>query len=74
MAFSKRPSAAFRTLCVFVVMEMRIAVGSPPQCHWPSHGGTDTAVFREALPGDHAYRLIIHDLDSIFAKEVDEGS
>src|SRR5215467_5523305 len=29
--------------------------------------------FREALPGDHAYRFVIHDRDSIFAAEVDKG-
>src|SRR5215467_5487985 len=29
--------------------------------------------FREALPGDHPYRFLIHDRDSIFAKEVDQG-
>jgi hypothetical protein len=29
--------------------------------------------FREALPGDHPYRFIIHDRDRIFAAEVDKG-
>jgi transposase InsO family protein len=28
--------------------------------------------FREALPGGHAYRFLIHDRDSIFSKELDE--
>jgi hypothetical protein len=28
--------------------------------------------FREALPGDHGYRFLIHDRDSIFSKELDE--
>src|SRR5215469_12156310 len=29
--------------------------------------------FREALPGDHPYRFLIHDRDCIFAAEVDRG-
>jgi hypothetical protein len=29
--------------------------------------------FREALPGDHPYRFVIHDRDRIFAAEVDKG-
>ena len=28
--------------------------------------------FREAVPGDHSYRFLIHDRDSIFSTEVDE--
>jgi len=31
-----------------------------------------TAAFREALPGDHLYRFLIHDRDSIFSKELDQ--
>jgi hypothetical protein len=27
--------------------------------------------FREAVPGDHTYRFLIHDRDSIFSTEVD---
>ena len=29
--------------------------------------------FREALPGEHPYRFVIHDRDSIFSKELDRG-
>ena len=29
--------------------------------------------FREALPGDHPYRFVIHDRDSIFSRELDKG-
>ena len=28
--------------------------------------------FHEAIPSDHSYRFLIHDRDSIFAKEVDQ--
>jgi putative transposase len=28
--------------------------------------------FREAIPGDHSYRFLIHDRDSIFSTEVDQ--
>jgi transposase InsO family protein len=28
--------------------------------------------FREALPGDHPYRFVIHDRDSIFSKQLDK--
>jgi putative transposase len=28
--------------------------------------------FREALPGDHPYRFVIHDRDSIFSRELDK--
>jgi transposase InsO family protein len=29
--------------------------------------------FREVLPGGHSYRFLIHDRDSIFSKELDQG-
>jgi len=29
--------------------------------------------FREALPGDHAYRFVIHDRDTIFSQRLDQG-
>ena len=29
--------------------------------------------FREALPGDHPYRFVIHDRDSIFSKQLGKG-
>ena len=29
--------------------------------------------FREAIPSDHTYRLLIHDRDAIFPKQVDQG-
>src|SRR5215831_7408417 len=66
-------TATFRTLYVFVVIEIgsrRIVhynVTANPTAEWTLQQ------FREALPGDHPYRFLIHDRDSIFAKEVDQG-
>src|SRR5215469_14806337 len=66
-------TAAFRTLYVFVVIEIgsrRILhqnVTAHPTAEWTLQQ------FREALPGDHPYRFLIHDRDRIFAKEVDQG-
>src|SRR5260370_4656535 len=65
-------TARFRVLYVFVVME----VGSRQILHYnvtrhPTAGWT-VQQFREALPSDHNYRLLIHDRDSIFSTEVDD--
>ena len=63
-------TAAFVTLYVFVVMEigsrqiLHHNVTAHPTAEWTLQQ------FREALPGDHPYRFLIHDRDSIFAKEV----
>ena len=65
-------TATFRTLYVFVVMDLgtRIIlhhnVTAHPTAEWTAQQ------FRKALPGGHAYRLLIHDRDSIFSKEVDK--
>jgi putative transposase len=64
-------TATFRTLYVFVIMELgtrRILhynVTAHPTAEWTLQQ------FREALPGDHSYRFLIHDRDSIFSKNVD---
>jgi transposase InsO family protein len=66
-------TATFRTLYVFVVIEIgsrRILhqnVTAHPTAEWTLQQ------FREALPGGHPYRFLIHDRDSIFAKDVDQG-
>jgi transposase InsO family protein len=64
---------AFRTLYVFVVME----IGSRRILHYnvTAHPTAEWTLqqFREALPGDHHYRFVIHDRDRIFAAEVDQG-
>src|ERR671918_898318 len=65
-------TATFRTLYVFVVMDLgtrRILhhnVTAHPTAEWTAQQ------FREVLPGGHAYRFVIHDRDSIFSKELDE--
>ena len=66
-------TATFRTLYVFVVMELgtrRIlhhSVTAHPTAEWTLQQ------FREALPGDHSYRFVIHDRDCIFSKELDKS-
>ena len=66
-------TATFRTLYVFVIMELgtrRILhhnVTDHPTAEWTLQQ------FREALPGDHPYRFVIHDRDSIFSQELDKG-
>ena len=66
-------TATFRTLYVFVIMELgtrRILhhnVTAHPTAEWTLQQ------FREALPGDHPYRFVIHDRDSIFSKRLDKG-
>jgi putative transposase len=66
-------TATFRTLYVFIVMEigsrriLHYNVTAHPTAEWTRQR------FWEALPGDHPYRFVIHDRDSIFAAEVDQG-
>jgi transposase InsO family protein len=66
-------TATFRILYVFVVIEhasrrlIHINVTAHPTAQWTLQQ------FREAIPADHTYRLLIHDRDSIFSKEVDQG-
>jgi len=65
-------TATFRTLYVFVMMELgtrRVLhhnVTAHPTSEWTLQQ------FREALPGDHPYRFVIHDRDSIFSRKLDE--
>jgi putative transposase len=66
-------TVSFRTLYVFVIMELgtrRILhhnVTAHPTAEWTLQQ------FREALPGDHPYRFLIHDRDSIFSKDLDQA-
>jgi putative transposase len=66
-------TATFRTLYVFVIMELEkrrilhLNVTAHPTAEWTLQQ------FREALPGDHPYRFVIHDRDSIFSNELDQS-
>jgi putative transposase len=66
-------TATFRTLYVFVLIELgtrRILhhnVTAHPTAEWTLQQ------LREALPGEHPYRFVIHDRDSIFSQELDRG-
>ena len=64
-------SAGFRVLYVLVVME----IGSRRilHCNVTAHPTVAWTLqqFREVVPGDHTYRFLIHDRDSIFSPEVD---
>ena len=65
-------TATFRTLYVFVLMELRTRrilhhnVTAHPSSEWILQQ------FREALPGDHPHRFMIHEPDSIFSKQLDK--
>jgi transposase InsO family protein len=65
-------TATFRLLYVFVVIEhasrrlLHVNVTAHPTAEWTLQQ------LREAIPADHAYRLVIHDRDSIFSRELDQ--
>jgi transposase InsO family protein len=65
-------TATFRTLYVFVVMQ----IGSRRILHYSvtAHPTAECTLqqFREALLGDPPYRFVIHDRDRILAAEVDQ--
>ena len=60
----------FRILYVFVLMELgrrrilHVNVTYHPSAEWTQQQ------LREALPGDHLFRFLIHDRDSIFSQEL----
>jgi hypothetical protein len=66
-------TASFRTLYVFVIMELETRptlhqnLTARPTAEWTLQQ------FREALADEHAYRFVIHDRDSIFSKDLDRG-
>jgi hypothetical protein len=66
-------TATFRMLYVFVIIEhasrrlLHVNVTAHPIAQWTMQQ------FREAIPADHAYRLLIHDRDAIFSKHVDQS-
>jgi putative transposase len=66
-------TATFRFLYVFVVMEhatrriLHCNVTTHPTAKWTLQQ------LREAIPVDHAYRFLIHERDSIFSYQLDQG-
>jgi transposase InsO family protein len=64
-------TATFRLLYVFVIIKhtsrklLHVNVTAHPTAQWTIQQ------FREALPSDHTYRILIHDRDAIFSKAVD---
>ena len=66
-------TATFRILYVFVMIEhasrrlLHVNVTAHPTAPWTMQQ------CREAIPADHTYRILIHDRDTIFSKDVDQG-
>ena len=66
-------TARFRILYVFVLMELgrrrilHVNVTDHPSADWTQQQ------LREALPGDHSFRFLIHDWDSIFSQQLDQS-
>jgi putative transposase len=66
-------TATFRVLSVFVIIEhasrrlLHVTVTAHPTAQWTLQQ------LRQAIPADHTYRVLIHDRDSIFSKQVDQG-
>lgn len=66
-------TATFQMFSVFVVIEhashrlVHMNVTAHPIASWTIQQ------FREALPADHTYRILIHDRDSIFSKALDQS-
>jgi transposase InsO family protein len=66
-------TATFRILYVFVVIEhvsrrlLHVNMTTHPTATWIMQQ------FREAIPADHPYRILIHDRDAIFPKAVNQS-
>jgi putative transposase len=66
-------TATFRLLYVLVVMEhatrgiLHASATAHPTTHWTLQQ------LRQAIPGDHGFRFLLHDRDSIFSPELDES-
>jgi len=66
-------TATFRILYVFVIIEhasrrlIHVNVTSHPTAQWTAQQ------FCEAIPANHPYSIMIHDRDSIFSNQVDQG-
>ena len=66
-------TASFRTLYLFVLMD--VATRRILHYNVTAHPTTEWTLqqFRETLPGDHRYRFVIHDRDSIFVRQLDQA-
>ena len=66
-------TSTFRILYLFVMIEhtshrlLHVGVTAHPTAAWTLQQ------LREAIPVDHSYRFFIHDRDSIFSNQVDQG-
>jgi putative transposase len=66
-------TASFRLLYIFVVMEhatrrvLHINTTAHPTARWTMHQ------LREAIPADHTYRFLIHDRETTFSRDLDQG-
>jgi len=66
-------TATFRLLYVFVIMEhatrriLHTNITAHPTSSWTLQQ------LREAIPADHTSRFLIHDRDSIFSQQLDQG-
>jgi putative transposase len=66
-------TATFRLLYVFVMIEhksrrlIHVNITAHPTAQWTLQQ------LREAIPSDHTYRILIHDRDSIFSKQLDQS-
>ncbi len=69
-AFLVVVTARFRTLYVFLLME--VATRRIVHCNVTAHptAAWTLQLLREAIPSDHSYRFLIRDRDSIFSAEV----
>ncbi len=66
-------TARFRILYVFVLMELGLATNPARQRHRSPQRGVDPTAIARSSPGDHPFRFLIHDRDSIFSQQLDQG-
>jgi len=70
----------YANLDLFEIVEVTTSPPTPVQysafCQYCSHAHPTAEwtlqQFREALPGDHPYRFLIHERDTIFSKDLDK--
>ena len=64
-------TATFRVLYGFVLIE--VGTRRIVHCNVTAHPTTEWTLqqFREAIPGEHPYRFVIHDRDRIYSRDMD---